>query len=215
MAEPNLTVRRSRGFNSLIRGETLDKYMRDAINTELKPFAEKEFEKYVGKWNLKPRLKDKRVAQVGQTRGQVFTMTVQGPKLAIDRWNMVDTEGRKGGKIVESKKTKYVKVASERAIRGESGAGGRVQTKVEVRKVKVPMPLRRYLSKTNHRGSLFTGSGEYEEPPYAFRTKVKQGAVRPAYITRDHIAPVIRREMTRVVENAYRRAFRAITGRGI
>lgn len=218
MADPLLRVNRSRGFNSLIRGETLDQAFREAIDNELKPFVKKEFGQYVENWKIRPKFGVER--KVGQALGQRIFVKVEGTQIAVDRWNMIDTKGRRGGKIIKSTKFKTVRRKSAGVTRVRTTKAGvkltsRVTTKGGTYKRLIPMPIRNYDSKLNKYGELVRGSGEYDDDNVVFRTKVRQGEVTPIYITRDVIAPVIRKEMTRVVENAYRRAFLKITGRGI
>ncbi|MCW3976657.1 MAG: hypothetical protein NWE77_01860, partial [Candidatus Bathyarchaeota archaeon] len=145
---------------------------------------------------------------------------VDDSTMAGQRWIMIDTKGRKRGtKVIESKKfkttrRKAVKVSTTR--RGKTKLTETTIVKGGTYQRQVPFPLRLKRSgKTVNRGVLDLGTGEYDEPPALFRTKFRPGAVEPVYITRDHIAPVLRKEMTRVVENAYRRAFLKIKGRGI
>ena len=217
MAEPNLRIKRSRGFNSIIRGKQLDDFMRKAIKDQMEPFAEKEYKKYTDRFDLKPKVETN--VQVGQERGQVMTIRITGTKVAVDRWNMIDTEGRAFKKdALKSTKFKTVKRKTKTRTsktKNVQGAHFRPTEKGGTYKRLIPMPIRTYNSKVNKYGKLADGDGTYDEDNVVFRTKANLGAVTPAYITRDLIAPVVRKRMTVVVENAYRRAFRAITGRGI
>lgn len=227
MADPLLRIGRSRGFDSLIRGETLDKYMREAIKKEVEPEVAKEYKKYIDRFGLKPKVETN--VQVGQVRGQVLTVRITGNQIAVDRWNMIDKKGRKGGKKIKSTKFKTVKRKGGVTRIARKAAKGRAKDteKGGTYKRPVPMPLAKYDSKIAHFGEAASGSGGYknftgrtqsgwpEREDVIFRTSITQGEVKPLYITRDIIAPVLRKKMTVSVENAYRRAFRAILGRGI
>jgi hypothetical protein len=209
MAENLLTSRFSRGLNSAIKGKKLNDFFKKALKEDIEPFILEHYESFVEGWEDKPTFKV--IPRVGET-GQTITVRVEGSNIAVDRWNMIDSEGRKGGKKIVSKKTRFKKVRETIQLRGR-GRAGAVTTKVETKKVRVPMPIRQYSSKTAKYGKRNFGDGSYEDPT-TYRYEVIQGKVIPLRITKNFLKKELEPEIKRSLELAYQAGYDELVRRG-
>jgi hypothetical protein len=170
-----------------IKSQAAGKIMNDEIRGELKLIGDEVvgtyFDEVVRFWDSD--ISFRVTVQVTASR-VILTIKAVGDELAVQRWNMVDSEGRDGGVTITAKNPSDVM-----------------------------RYLSNYVKKTGLAVASSGGAPGSRYGDWVSARSVTQGAVEPGGYTERAKNELIEPALDRRIRAAYRRAFRKVTGRSI